>query len=113
MLTRLYGTGNVLSINELASESPRTCEIQSQATAPDRGIQKQRQTRKTGPYSISCISEAGANARVLSPAELQVKSLADQATRLNQQAKLKKAQTNLLKAQDKLRTASEAPKLSA
>lgn len=112
MLTRLYGTGNVLSINEVVSEFPRTCEIQAQATAPDRGIHRQRQARKTGPDAISCVSEAGADTRVLSPAELQVKSLADQATRLNQQAKVKKAQTNLLKAQDKLRRASAAPKLS-
>lgn len=41
-----------------------------------------------------------------SPAELQVKSLADQAQKLNQQAKLKKAQTGLAKAQEKLRVAS-------
>jgi hypothetical protein len=111
MLNRLYGTGNVLSINEVVSESPRTCEIQAQATAPDLGIHRQRQARKTGPHAISCVSEAGADTRVLSPAELQVKSLADQATRLNQQAKLKKAHTKLLKAQDKLRKDSASLKL--
>ncbi|PVE07690.1 hypothetical protein [Limnohabitans sp. Rim28] len=64
MLTRLYGTGNVLSINELVTKSPRICEIQAQATAPDRRIHKQRQTRKTGNDAISCVSEAGADARV-------------------------------------------------
>lgn len=98
MLNRLYGTGNVLSINEVVSESPRTCEIQAQANFPRHGIHRKRQARITGPYTISCVSEAGADTRVLSPAELQMKSLADQATRLNKQAKLKKAQTKLFKA---------------
>ena len=112
LLTRLYGAGNVLTISEIVSESARTCEIHAQATFPDRGIHRQHQSRKTGPAEISCVSEAGADTRVLSPAELQVKSLADQAARLDQQAKVKKAQTKLANAQDKLRTASAAPKLS-
>jgi hypothetical protein len=112
MLTRLYGVGNVLTISEDVSASPRTCEIRAQATFQHHGIERQRQHRKTGPIQLSCVSEAGADTRVLSPAELQVKSLADQATRLNQQAKVKKAETKLLKAQDKLRRASAAPKLS-
>jgi hypothetical protein len=112
ILTRLYGAGNVLSINEIVNESSRTCEIQARATFPRHGIQRQRQARKTGPIQLSCVSEAGADTRVLSPAELQVKSLADQAKRLKQQAKVKKAQTKLAKAQDKLRHASAAPKLS-
>lgn len=111
MLTRLYGGGNVLTISEIVTESPRTYEILAQATFPDRGIHKQRQARKTGPVQLSCVSEAGADKRVLSPSELQVKSLSDQAKRLNQQAKLKKAHTKLMKAQDKLRRASAAPKL--
>jgi hypothetical protein len=54
------------------------------------------------------VSEAGADTRVLSPAELQVKSLADQAVKLNQQAKVKKAQTKLAKAQEKMRDASKS-----
>jgi hypothetical protein len=112
MLTLLYGAGNVLTISEIVSEAARTSEIQAQATFPRHGIQRQRQARKTGPTEISCVSEAGADTRVLSPAELQVKSLADQATRLNQQAKLKKAQTKFQNAQDKLRKASTTPKLS-
>lgn len=112
MLTRLYGAGNVLTISEVVSESARTCEIQAQATNRTPAIHRQHQARKTGPMQRSSLSEAGADTRVLSPAELQVKSLADQAARLNQQAKVKKAQTKLLKAQDKLRTASAAPKLS-
>lgn len=112
MLSRLYGTGNVLSINEIVNESSRTSEIQAQATFPIRAIHRQLQHRKTGPAEILCVSEAGADTRVLSPAELQVKSLADQATKLNQQAKVKKAQTKLLKAQDKLRRASAVPKVS-
>jgi hypothetical protein len=112
MLTRFYGVGNVLTISEFVSESARTCEIQTQATFPRHGIQRQRQARKTGPIQLPCVSEAGADTRILSPAELQVKSLADQAKRLNQQAKLKKAQTKFQKAQDKLRKASTTPKLS-
>jgi len=46
--------------------------------------------------------------KTLSPQELQVKSLADQAQRLSQQAKLKKAQIGLAKAQEKLRVANPA-----
>ena len=112
ILNRLYGAGNVLTISEDVSASPRTCEIRAQVTFQHHGIERQRQHRKTGPIQLSCVSEAGADTRILSPAELQVKSLADQATRLNQQAKVKKAETKLLKAQDKLRRASAAPKLS-
>ncbi len=112
MLTRLYGAGNVFTISEFVSESARTSEIQAQATVPRHGIHRQRQARKTGPAEISCVSEAGADTRVFSPAELQVKSLADQATRLNQQAKVKKAQMKVQKAQSKLRRANAAPKLS-
>jgi hypothetical protein len=112
MLTLLYGAWNILSISEIVNESARTSEIRAQATFQHHGIERQRQHRKTGPDLLSCVSEAGADTQVLSPAELQVKSLADQATRLNQQAKVKKAQTKLLKAQDKLRHASAAPKLS-
>jgi hypothetical protein len=112
MLMHLYGEGNVHSISEIVSESATTCEIQAQATNRTPAIHKQRQARKTAPIQFSCVAEAGADTRVLSPAELQVKSLADQATRLNQQAKVKKAETKLLKAQDKLRRASAAPKLS-
>lgn len=112
MLTRLYGVGNVLTISEVVSESAITSEIHAQATFPRHGIQRQRQARKTGPIQLSCLSEAGADTRVLNPAELQLKSLADQAKRLNQQAKLKKAQTKAQKAQDNLNRASAAPKLS-
>jgi hypothetical protein len=108
MLTRLYGAGNVLTISEIVSESARTCEIQAQATFPRHGIQRQRQARKTDPIQLSSVSEAGADTRVLSPAELQVKSLADQAVKLNQQAKVKKAQTKLAKAQEKMRDASKS-----
>jgi len=53
-----------------------------------------------------------AKTKTQSPAELQVKSLADQAKRLNQQAKLKSGQLKVQKAQERLRVASEAPKLS-
>lgn len=69
-------------------------------------IRRHAPSKKTGPVQLSCVSETETTTRVLSPAELQVKSLADQAKRLDQQAKLKKAQTGLAKAQEKLRVAS-------
>lgn len=48
--------------------------------------------------------------KTLTASELQVKSLTDRAKQLNQQANLRKAQTGLAKAQEKLRAASAAPK---
>lgn len=41
--------------------------------------------------------------KTLSPQELQVKALADQAAQLNQQAKVRKAQIGLSKAQEQLK----------
>lgn len=46
--------------------------------------------------------------KTLSPSELQARSLADQAQKLNQQATLKKAQSGLAKAQDKMRKISSS-----
>jgi DNA-binding CsgD family transcriptional regulator len=64
------------------------------------------------PHAISCVAEANADTRVLSPTELQVKSLAAQGTRLNQQAKLITTRTKVTNAQDKLSRARAASKLS-
>ena len=112
ILIRLYGVGNVISVTEVMHEAPQTLQIQRRATITHPAIQTQLPKKKNGPVQFSCVSETETATRVLSPAELQVKSLADQAQKLNQQAKLKKAQTGLAKAQEKLRVASRAPKLS-
>ena len=110
ILSRLYGVGNVISVTEVMREAPQTDQIQRQATIRTPAIHRQHPRAKRGPVQLSCVSETETTTRVLSPAELQVKSLADQAKRLNQQAKLKTGQTKLAKAQEKLRTASAAPK---
>ncbi len=92
-------------------ESPRTCQIHAQAAIQASERHRQHPSEKSGPVQLSCVAETEGT-KTLSPAELQVKSLADQAKRLNQQASVKKAQTKLAKAQVKLRAASAAPKLS-
>ena len=106
ILSRLYGVGNVISMPEAMREAPETCQIQHQATITHPARHRQHPREKRGPTQLACVSETETTTRVLSPAELQVKSLADQAQKLNQQAKLKKAQTGLAKAQEKLRVAS-------
>lgn len=110
ILTRLYGVGNVFGVSEVTHEAPQTYQIQRRATIPASLMRRQHRGKKTGPVQPSYIPETETTTRVLSPAELQVKSLADQASKLTQQAKLKKAQTGLAKAQEKLRIASAAPK---
>lgn len=109
IMTRVYGTGNVFSVSEAMHESPRTYQIHAQATIPTRARHRPPPTKKIGPVQLSCVAETEGT-KTLTPAELQVKSLADQAKRLNQQASMKKAQTKLAKAQDKLRIASAVPK---
>lgn len=51
------------------------------------------------------LEEAGAGTKVLSSAELQVKSLADQETKIKQQKKQLQAKQALSKAQEKMRDA--------
>jgi hypothetical protein len=109
MLARLYGVGNVISISDVMHEAPESHQIQRRATNTPPAIHTQLPKKKNGPIQLSCVSETE-ETKTLSPAELQVKSLADQTKRLDQQAKLKKAQTGLAKAQEKLRVASRAPK---
>ncbi len=109
ILSRLYGVGNVISISDVMHEAPESHQIQRRATNTHPAIHTQLPKKKNGPIQLSCVSETE-ETKTLSPAELQVKSLADQTKRLDQQAKLKKAQTGLAKAQEKLRVASRAPK---
>ena len=112
ILSRLYGVGNVISATEVMREAPETDQIQHRATIPAPEILIQHHSEKTGPVELSCVAET-VGTKTLSPAELQVKSLADQTKRLNQQAKVKKAQTKLSQAQEKLRVASAVPKISS
>ena len=49
--------------------------------------------------SSSCVAEAGASTRVITPSELQVKLLSDRAKQLNQKAKQMRASQSLAKAQ--------------
>lgn len=112
ILTRLYGTGNVLMISEVVSKSPRTSEIHAHATNTAPESQTLHNKHKTDPNAFSCVSEAGADTRVSSPAELQVKSLSDKAKEINQQAKQLKARQSLAKAQQNLMKASRGPSAS-
>ena len=109
MLTRIYGDGNVLSISESVNESARTCQINAQASFPDQPRHRQQLTKKNAPAEFSCVAETESATRVLSPAELQVKSLSDKAKQINQQAKQLKARQSLAKAQEKLRQAGADP----
>lgn len=63
-------------------------------------------------FSVQQITHEDVTEETKTPAELQVKSLADQAKKLNQQAKLKKAQTGLAKAQHNLIKATRGPSAS-
>jgi hypothetical protein len=112
ILTRIYGEGNVLGISLSISESPETCQIQPEALNVGAVVRCSASHEKIGPAQASCVSEAGAGTRVLSPPEIQVKALSDRAKQLNQQAKQLKARQAVQKAQDKLRAASSAPKMS-
>ena len=59
------------------------------------------------------VVETGASTRVLSPDELQVKSLSDKADGLKHQAKMMKARQQMAKAQQKLmRTSKSSPQVS-
>ena len=110
ILARQYGAGNVLSVSAVMREAPESHQIQRRAMNSASAVRRQQPRAKRGPVHLSCVAETETTTRVLSPAELQVKSLADQASKLTNQAKLKKAQTGLAKAQEKLRIASAAPK---
>ena len=113
ILLRLYGDGNVFGISEIVSEASRTCQINAQASFPDQRRHRQQHSKKNAPAEFSCVAETESATRVLSPAELQVKSLSDKAKQISQQAKQMKARQSLAKAQEKLRQASAGPKLSA
>ena len=113
MLTRIYGGGNVLSISEIVNESARTYQINAPASFSNQRKHRQQFAKKNAPAEFSCVAETESATRVLSPSELQVKSLSDRAKQINQQAKQLKARQSLAKAQEKLRQAGAGSKLSA
>jgi translation initiation factor 2B subunit (eIF-2B alpha/beta/delta family) len=113
MLTRIYGRGNVMSVSQSVSEASETDQINAPASFSHQHRHRQQHAKKNAPAEFSCVAETGNGMRVLSPAELQVKSLSDKAKQINQQAKQLKARQSLAKAQEKLRQASAGPKLSA
>lgn len=112
ILIRLYGDGNLISMNEIMSESSGTHQINAQAAFPEQRRHRQHDTEKSAPAEFSCVAETESATRVLSPAELQVKSLSDKAKQYTQQAKQMKARQSLAKAQEKMRQAGADPKLS-
>jgi hypothetical protein len=109
MLTRIYGDGNVLSISESVNASARTCQINAQASFPDQRRHRQQLPKRNAPAEFSCVAETESATRVLSPSELQVKSLSDRAKQINQQAKQLKARQSLANAQKNLRQAGADP----
>ena len=113
MLMRIYGRGNVMSVSQRVSEASETDQINAQASFPDQHRHRQQRAKKNASAVFSCVAETESTTRVLSPAELQVKSLSDKAKQISQQAKQMKARQSLAKAQEKLRQASAGPKLSA
>jgi hypothetical protein len=113
ILLRLFGDGNVLSISEIVSESGQTHQINAQTAFPEQRRRRQHGTGKSAPAVFSCVAETESATRVLSPAELQVKSLSHKAKQYTQQAKEMKARQSLAKAQEKLRQASAGPNLSS
>lgn len=113
ILLRLFGDGNVLSISEIVNESGQTQQINAQAAFPEQRMRRLHGMKKNAPAVFSCVAETESATRVLSPAELQVKSLSDKAKQINQQAKQLKARQSLAKAQEKMRQAGAGPNLSA
>jgi len=112
ILLRLFGHGNVMSISEIVNESGQTHQINAQAAFPEHRMRRQHGMKKYAPAVFSCVAETESATRVLSPAELQVKSLSDKAKQYTQQAKQMKARQSLAKAQEKMRQAGADPKLS-
>lgn len=109
ILSRLYGAGNVFPVSVVVHEAPESHQIQRRVTNSAPAVQTQHPSKKNGPVQLSCVSETEGT-KTLSPAELQVKSLADKADQYKQQAKAMRARQSLAKAQEKLRLASAAPK---
>ena len=102
ILTRIYGEGNVLGLSQLMHESPRTSQIQAEAANGVGAVRSKPPKQKSDSVHPSTVAEMGARTRVLSPQELQVKSLSDRAKQLNQQAKQLRARQQMAKAQQSM-----------
>jgi hypothetical protein len=105
ILTRIFGEGSVLSVNQSMQESPRTDQIQRRATFRDQTAQTSRRQPTRGPNLISQVSETDSAPKPPDPSKQRIKSLNDQATRLKQQAQQMKAQDAVKKAQAQVATA--------
>jgi hypothetical protein len=111
MLTRTYGAGNVLWVRELARESLSAEQIQrGRAIDAPRALDVQ-QPREHASVQPSRVAETETRTRVLSPAELQVKSMSDKAKQYKEQAKTLKARQQLAKAQNQLLAAQRAGRI--
>ncbi len=98
--------GNVLSVSAQMIESPRSNQIQRQATKTSERSRQSYPKQEIDSVQASSVLEAGASTPVLSPQELQVKSLSDRAAQYKQQAKQLKTRQAVEKAAERLRKAS-------
>ena len=89
LLSRTYGKENVFAINEVIDEEILIDEPSSEEILIDE-------------------ETYGANNKVLTPQQLQIKALKDKSKQMNDQAKKIKAQTQVTKAQQKLAKATQA-----
>ena len=105
ILIRIYGEGNVLGLSQSMSESPRTSQIQADAANGVGAVRCKHPKQKSDSVHFAKVAEMGARTRVLSPQELQVKSLSDKAAQYKKQAKQLKARQAVQKAEERLRKA--------
>lgn len=89
LLSRTYGKENVFAISQVMDEQMLIDEPSSEEILIDE-------------------ETYGANTKVLTPQELQIKTLKDKSKQMNDQAKKIKAQSQVAKAQQKLAKATQA-----
>ena len=89
LLSRTYGRENVFAISQVMDEQMLIDEPSREEILIDE-------------------ETYGANTKVLTPQELQIKTLKDKSKQMNDQAKKIKAQSQVTKAQQKLAKATQA-----
>ncbi len=89
LLSRTYGKENVFAISQVMDEQMLIDEPSNEEILIDE-------------------ETYGANTKVLTPQELQIKTLKDKSKQMNDQAKKIKAQSQVAKAQQKLAKATQA-----
>lgn len=89
LLSRTYGRENVFAISQVMDEQMLIDEPSNEEILIDEETH-------------------GANTKVLTPQELQIKTLKDKSKQMNDQAKKIKAQSQVTKAQQKLAKATQA-----